>query len=323
VVVPASRGRQDPDLKTGRDRYVEGESIMRNRISCLLLFLALGPLARAQDCPWLPDSRMDEAYPRMAPWNTLAGGVGRCKFISTGRRPNNVLTLTSMVKASPREAQSYVRSLHDSMAKTYQARPLPAIGPGGFSVRQRDDETSGFLTLVGHSGKVVVMAQLSFRAPVTDAEEAVAVALTKETFTQADDPVAQKAATTCPYFDEAGLRKLLPGKGLEVQVFGETSCMAQSGKSVLVLSIVDADDPPQMIAALAGGGCRTEAVEPLGPGATLSWGCTGGNPRASVRYAEPHRVVELHLTPGREPTAEERKSLVELARLARARHVAP
>lgn len=78
-----------------------------------------------------------------------------------------------------------------------------------------------------------------------------------------------------------------------------------------------------MIAALAGGGCRTEAVESLGPGATLSWGCTGGNPRASVRYAEPHRVVELHLTPGREPTAEERKSLVELARLARARHVAP
>ncbi len=296
---------------------------MRNRICSLLLFFALGPLARAQDCPWLPDGRMDEAYPQMAPWSTLAGGVGRCKFISTGRRPNNILTLTSMVKATPREAEGYVRSLHDSMAKTYEASPLPAIGPGGFGVRQRGDETSGLLTLVGHSGKVVVMAQLSFRARVTDAEEAVAVALAKETLAQANDPVAQKAATTCPYFDEVGLQRLLPGKDREVQVFGETSCMAQSGKSVLVLSILDADDPQRTIASLADGGCRTEAAEPLGPGATLSWGCTGGNPRASVRYAEPHRVVELHLTPGREPTAEERKGLVELARLARTRHVAP
>ena len=232
---------------------------MRNLTCCLLLSLAIEPLARAQDCPWLPDSRMDEAYPQMAPWSTLAEGVGRCKFNSVGRRPNNFFTLTSMVKATPREAESYVRSLHDSMAKTYQASPLPAIGPGGFGVKPRDDGTSGFLTLVGHRGKVVVMAQLTFREPVTDAEKAVAVALTKETFSLADDPV-------------------------------------------------DA-------------GCRTEAVSTLGPGATLSWGCTGGRPRASVRYTEPHRVVELHLTPGREPTAEERKSLVELARLARARHV--
>ena len=63
---------------------------MKKQSCCLLLLLALGPLAQAQDCPWLPDGRMDEAYPRMAPWSTLAGGVGRCKFISTGRRPNNV-----------------------------------------------------------------------------------------------------------------------------------------------------------------------------------------------------------------------------------------
>lgn len=40
---------------------------MRNLTCCLLLSLAIEPLARAQDCPWLPDSRMDEAYPQMAP----------------------------------------------------------------------------------------------------------------------------------------------------------------------------------------------------------------------------------------------------------------
>jgi len=296
---------------------------MRTRICCLLLALVLGPAARAQECPWLPEGRMDEAYPRMAPWRTMAGGVGRCKFISGGRQPNNVVSLTSMVKASPGEAESYVRSLHESMAGTYQASSLPALGPGGFGARQRGDETSGVLVLVGHGGKVVVMAQLAFRARVTEAEESVAVGLAKETLAQASDPAAQKAATSCPYFDEAGLKKLLPGKGLEVQVFGETSCMAQAGESVLVLSIVAADDPQQVAASLTGGGCRTEAVEALGPGASLSWGCTGGNPRASVRYTEPRRVVEMHLTPGREPTAEERKGLVELARLARARSAAP
>lgn len=295
---------------------------MRNRTCRLLLVLALGSPAAAQECPWLPADRIDEAYSRMAPWRTLAGGAGRCKFISTGL-PNNVLSLTSMVKASPGEAESYVRSLRESMAKTYDARPLPALGRAGFGVRQRDDGASGFLTLVGHGGPIVVMAQLSFRARVTDAEEATAVALAKETLAQADDPAARKAATTCPYFDEAGLRKLLPGKEPEVQVFGETSCMAQSGEKVLVLSIVETGDPARTIAALSDAGCRAEPVDALGPGATLAWGCSGGNPRASVRYAEARRVVEMHLTPGREPTAQERKELVELARLARARREAP
>ena len=166
-------------------------------------------------------------------------------------------------------------------------------------VRPRGGAASGLLNRVGQGGPIVVMAQLSFRARVTGAEEATAVAPAKETPAQANEPAARKAARRCPCFDEAGLRKLLPGNEPEVQVFGETSCLAQSGERVLVLSIVGAEDPARTIAAPSGSGCRTEPVDargargagPARPGAERSPARPSAGPPGPCATIEPAKVA--------------------------------
>ena len=60
--------------------------------------------------------------------------------------------------------------------------PLTAIGKSGVAVRQENVPGSRMLTLIGHYENIVVMAQLSFYGGVNEAEQASAVALTKETF---------------------------------------------------------------------------------------------------------------------------------------------
>jgi hypothetical protein len=148
----------------------------------LLVFLAPS-LASAEECPWLPSSRIDHAYPDRAPWSTMIGGEGRCKFISDQSKPASVLSLTQIIKASPQEAEAYVKSVASGMAKSYNVTPAPALGKNGAAVRQKEASAHTMLTLIGHQKNVVVMAQLSFYGEITEAQQQQAQELTKETFT--------------------------------------------------------------------------------------------------------------------------------------------
>lgn len=134
-------------------------------------------LAHAQECPWMATSRIDKAIPEKAPWSVMAGGQGRCKFISG----TNTISLTQMVQASAEAAEKYVTTVGGGMAKSYAVSPLAAIGKAGVAVRQNDPK-GDMLTLIGHQKSIVVMTQMSIRGGVSEAQQAAAVALTQETF---------------------------------------------------------------------------------------------------------------------------------------------
>lgn len=148
---------------------------------CLVSSIAVSSIALAQDCPWMPDSRIDKAFPARAPWSTMAGDRGRCKFISTGTPPPSTISVTQMIKASAEEAEKYVKNVGSGMAKSYRVTPLPALGTEGVAVRENAND-GRMLTLIGHQKSIVVMTQMSFREGVTETEQAAAVALTQEAF---------------------------------------------------------------------------------------------------------------------------------------------
>jgi len=148
----------------------------------ILAICLVSPFAYADQCPWMPDSRINEAYPDRAPWTTMAGGQGRCKFVSDQSKPSSTLSLTQMLKASPLEAEKYVKTVAGGMAKSYLVKPAAAIGTAGVAVRQDDAPDSRMLTLIGHQKNIVVMTQLSFYGGVNAAQQVQAEALTKETF---------------------------------------------------------------------------------------------------------------------------------------------
>ena len=140
------------------------------------------PLAYAEKCSWMPDSRINEAYPDRAPWSTLAGGQGRCKFVSDQRKASSTLSLTQMVNATAKEAEAYVVTLAKEMAETYQVKPVNAIGKAGVAVRENGAPNNRMLTLIGHQKNIVVMTQLSFHGGVNEAQQAKAQELTTQTF---------------------------------------------------------------------------------------------------------------------------------------------
>ncbi len=154
----------------------------KSLLSVALLLAA--PLVAAEDCPWLADSRIDEAFPDRAPWSILAGaaGQGRCKWVSDSSRPSSQISLIQMIKASPAEAQEYVKKVGGGMAKTYLVKPEPGIGTEGVAVRQDEAADSRMLTLIGHQGNEVIMTQMSFLGGVDAEQQAEAVKLTVEMF---------------------------------------------------------------------------------------------------------------------------------------------
>lgn len=145
------------------------------------LVLFAGPVI-AEPCAWMPESRIDDAYGDRAPWSTMAGGAGRCKFISDSRKPASTISLTQMVQESPEAAAAYVRTVGGGMAKTYRVEPLKSIGEEGVAVREQEKDGKGgrMLTLIAHRGNIVVMTQMSFLDGVDEAQQAAAVALTLE-----------------------------------------------------------------------------------------------------------------------------------------------
>jgi hypothetical protein len=154
---------------------------MRKPMLALALLFA-APLAAADDCPWLPDSRIDAAFPDRAPFAIFAGaaGQGRCKWIGES---NSTISLVQMIKASPAEAEDYVKTVGGGMAKSYDVKPAQAIGSAGVAVRESGSPADGrMLTLIGHRGNEVIMTQMSFHEGVSAAQQAEAEKLTIEMF---------------------------------------------------------------------------------------------------------------------------------------------
>lgn len=151
------------------------------RLALMLVLVFSSSVVSAEECPWMPTSRIDAAFKDRAPWSTMVVSQGRCKFVSDQRKPSSNISLTQMIKASPAEAQKYASTVAGGMAKSYVVTPNPSIGTAGVSVRQSEAD-GRMLTLIGHRDSTVVMTQLSFLGGVDEAQQSAAEALTLQTF---------------------------------------------------------------------------------------------------------------------------------------------
>jgi len=283
-----------------------------SRLALLTIVLATASSAFAAECGWLATSELDRRFPELAPWRVTAGGaVGRCQFLSRPGPPN-MFSANQLIQGSAEEAAKTVADLRAETAKRAETRDLPQLGERGFSYASGPRTVN----LIGHRGRVVVIALASLQSSVGDAELASLVELAKAALAVADDPAALEAGTRCPWLDAATLPKLLPAGGITQQVFGENSCMAKdTANAILLVSVTQAS--PAMLGR-RDANCSWEEVAELGPDAAIGRGCTSGVPRATLRMTIGGELVEYNLTPGSEPSEGQRRALVELAKAVRA-----
>jgi hypothetical protein len=282
-----------------------------------MVVLSSSSMVAAETCGWLAVEELDRAFPDAAPWSTFVGGkAGSCKFTSDSSRPPNIFGATQMVKGTPAEAAAFAAELRKSMAETYDVESAPAIGEKGFFYLPRGDESRRSLFFVGHRGRVAVMGSMTFQKTITPAQRKSAEKLILKALAIDEDPAAIEAATTCPWFDRAKVRKLLPGKGYTEQVFGSNSCLANIGEKIVMLSIVESEGAREIAEQMGSlGGCKSEELD-LAEAGWIQYACTSGNPRASVRWVRGSQAFEISFIPGREPTESERALLIDLARAA-------
>jgi len=285
----------------------------RSRLALLTILLATASSAFAAECGWLATSELDRHFPQLAPWRVTAGGaVGRCQFLSRPGPPN-MFSANQLIQGSAEEAAKTVADLRTEMAKRSETSNLPQLGERGFTYASGPRTVN----LIGHRGRVVVIAMASLQSSVGEAELASLVELSKAALAVADDPATLEAGTRCPWLDAAILPKLLPAGGIAQQVFGENSCMAKDSANAIVLVSVTPASPAML--GRRDTSCTWEELGDLGTGAAIGHGCTAGQPRATLRMTIGGELVEYNLTPGSEPSADQRQALVELAKAVRER----
>jgi hypothetical protein len=292
---------------------------MKRHVSALLLLFGMGAAAHAaQPCGWLATSKLDEAFPDAAPWQTMVGGkVGHCQFTSNPHQPVNIFGANQSVKSSAAEAEEQVRSMRANTTDV-DVQSAPALGKFAFTYKPKagtEQPEGRSLLFVAHHGKVMVLGSLVMQKTIGPAERAAAEKLIQAALAIADDPHALAAAAKCRYFDAALVRRLLPDKDFEENVYGSNSCMAQAGSKALILAIVEDGRGAEVLANMAkmSDDCKSEDLVQLGKNAKLLYACTSGNPRATVRYADRGKMLDFSFAPQREPTPAERELLVQLA----------
>lgn len=302
---------------TPRPRRLE----VRNFLLALVVLLVTSSLpVLAEECAWLSTTALDRAFPEGAPWQTLVGGaVGSCKFTSDPTEPANIFGVTQMVKDSENEARTFVQSLRPPMAESYAVEAAPALGADAFVYRPKEGSADAGRSIffVAWRQRVVVMGSMIFQKPITGAQRSAGEALLLSAFALADDEEGLAAARKCSWFDPALVRQLLPDGEVTEQVFGASSCLANAGERIVMLSVVESEDVETLainVGTMAAGGCKSEPLPDLGRVASLQFECTEGNPRAAVRFVSGTRMFELSFIPGREPVPEERALLVRLAK---------
>jgi hypothetical protein len=284
---------------------------------CFFLLTACLSARAAPECQWLPVAQVSKALPDFRPWQTTGGGeIGACQFLGRSQNGAAILSITQMVQASPGKTEDFVASLRKNLDASYVVEPIAEMGRRGFSYRPKDDaggNARSSLFLVGHQGRVVAMGSLTLPADVSDASRSAFLGLVRRAFDLASDSESLAAATRCPYFDQGLLQKLFKGASFSQQVYGANSCIANAGKRVLMLAIVDGVDSGLAQTMAASGDCQLESLSALGAQGSVGFACKQGNARASVSYLKNGRHFEFNWIPGMEPTKLERDLLVELA----------
>lgn len=283
--------------------------------------LLLPAAASATECGWLATSELDRLFPQNAPWRVTAGGdIGSCQFLSRQDQPPNVFGANQMIHETEAAAVESVTAIRAETEKNFETTDLRSLGPHGFSYAIGPAASAGprSMMFVGQRGRVVVLSTVSFQTGVSDAALPSLLELVAAALSVADDPDTLAAGTDCPWFEASLLDSVLSGGGVTQQRFGDTSCMAQdAANAVLLVTAMEAS--PAMLGR-RDSSCSWEDLPALGADAALSHSCSSGNPRATVRVVVGAKLLDYSLTPGHEPSTEQRQALVELVAAAAERN---
>jgi hypothetical protein len=289
----------------------------------LILTVAATTVHAAEDCGFLPTSKVDETFAEFAPWHTMVGGaIGHCTFLSNKRALTNSVSFIQQFKSSKADANGVYESMRRGLADDeYRVKDMKDLGDRAFRYEPKDGDAQGLYmtSIVAQKGQLVITVTLNLQRAVTEADVRAAATLGQFALRGANDKETRRKASACPWFDESGLKRLFGGKPYEVQVFGENSCMASDKQlRVLLLSAVKARDglSPDMLRARD---CQTRDIPELGKGAKLSFACKSGNPRAETSFVENGLVIQLTWNAANtEPGEAAKAALIELAKSARA-----
>ncbi|MCL2871812.1 MAG: hypothetical protein FWF41_02340 [Betaproteobacteria bacterium] len=269
----------------------------------------------AQECGFLPTSEVDQAFAEFAPWHTEVGGaVGHCLFLSNEGAPPNMLSFMQQFKTSKADADKIYNAMRKGFADSGAVTEVAGFGDRAFRFGPGSD-----VNIVAQKDKLVVTMTLHLQREVTEADIKAMAKLGQLALRGANDPETVRKASACPWFNEAGLKKIFGGKPYEVQVYGENGCMAvDKQKRALMVSVIERNNG-LTIDSLLSPDCEQRDLPELGlsngKNAKLSFSCKSGSLRAAVNFAENKRVYRLiWVTAGVEPSDAEKAALIELAK---------
>ena len=289
---------------------------MRAVLLGIYLLVACGTALAATKCPLIDVALVNKGLPDGAPWRVLSGGQAECSFMGS-KDTSLSFGFSHMVSESAPKATSAALSMKDAVMPTSRVEPLPTLGEYGIAYSMKDqaghaDDKSMFF--YGHRGAVGVSGYLNLKSAITVAERDVAANLIASTLNVASSAKAMAKETSCPFFDEDLVKRLLPAGDVTISVPNKTSCVVSASGAVLMVSV---DASPQSAQAatnmMQDNGCTVDALPKLGRIAGISHHCASGNPRAQVLFVYSGRMFNLTLVPTAEPTEAQRASLVELA----------
>jgi hypothetical protein len=284
----------------------------------LFLYAAASNALAAAKCPFIDVTLLNKGLPDGAPWRVLSGGQGECSFMAKDTSVN--FGFSHSVSESAEKATEAALSMKKAVAPTSRVEPLPALGEYGMAYNTKNvagmpDEKSMFF--YGHSGRVGVSGYLNLKNAITTQQRDFAANLIASTLGVAGNARALKKETSCPYFDDDLVKRLLPAGDVTISVPDKNSCVVSASGGVLMVSVNRSAQSAQAVSnMLKGSGCTVDPLPKLGKIAGISHHCSGGNPRAQILFVSGDRMYDVTLVPTSEPTAEQRATLAELAEFA-------
>jgi hypothetical protein len=290
-----------------------------------LLSLCSSTLTFAEEtCDFISLSTITSKFPASAPWRVTNGGTGACAFEGQQREGDSIrsviLKFTQQVQDTPEEAVEMINTMKGAFAADYDLEKNPKLGTDGFYMLQKGQPLKDTISWWSHRGRMVLSGLMLTPggARISTADRDNLTDVIGQTLALTAAPRAHAKAAQCPYFDDAILKKLLPGSKQKVQQFGNNSCMAEGDNQIIVLlTRLEARDKAAFTSQAKSESktCTVEQPTGMGDAAYLMFACkNGGNPSAVIKFLKGGDAFDVSLLPGKEPTAPQRTDLVTLGR---------
>ncbi len=277
--------------------------MQKNLISTLVLLIALTFLATnafsqaycatepCEPCQWFSAEDVNALLPTdSAPWKVQEGGeAGYCEFIANTNPPRTFVVAQSFSK-STKEAIESVQSLRKKLKSNFIIQTKPALGANSFyyvskKPKKEKDPAEGWVI---HDNTVFIFATVSFDVQgktLIEAQRPAFIAKLKNIALRANTAGAS-SKVTCPYFDAAILKKLIPGTFIKIEST-RNFCLASSalnsseteaGADMLIFHLRTFDDAKKEISERSKENeCTSEMVPQLGDSAILDSDCKDGS----------------------------------------------